>query len=67
MKKAISVCITCVTALAMSGPPAMAMDLEGLVDAGFGLFRAATVSDEEINALCAASIQKSDKEKSFIG
>jgi len=44
----------------------MALDLEGLVDAGFGLFRAATVSDEEINALCAASIQKSDKENSVV-
>lgn len=66
MKKTISLCIAWLTVMAISGPPAMALNLEGLLDAGFGLFRAATVSDEEVNALSAASIQKSDKDNPVV-
>lgn len=52
--------------IAMSGCPAMALYMEGLLKAGLGLFKAATVSDEEMHALSAASIEKNDRENQIV-
>ncbi len=53
-------------AITMSGTPAMALNMEGLLEAGLGLFKAVTVSDEEMHALSAVSIRKSDTENQIV-